>query len=338
MQLRGINYDTGTHYTGASGPGSADNYDLEQRLPCDVVTIADELRCNGVQFYGDDVDRLAWAAQLGIERGLTVWVQPRLVNAAPDRQIEHIGETARAIEMLARRDGQLVVSVGVELSLFMHGLVPGATVPDRMAAVFSPGGVPDLARGLGEHLARAEHAVRSVFNGPVTYAAGQWEPVPWADRFDLVGIDLYLRPVDEVAIGSYLEPLTRVGKPVVVTEYGCVTHKRALDEYGADVVDWEAVPPRLHAGIRRDEITQAIGVARQFAAIDAAGVHGAFCFTFLEPAYTWTDANTDLDAASFGITRLDRAPHGHRAAWRPKRAFAALADLHTDQARRSHHT
>ena len=68
----------------------------------------------------------------------------------------------------------------------------------------------------------------------------------------------------------------------------------------------------MRAGIRRDETTQAIGVARQFAAIDAAGVHGAFCFTFLEPAYTWIDANTDLDAASFGITRLDRAPHGHR--------------------------
>jgi hypothetical protein len=137
-----------------------------------------------------------------------------------------------------------------------------------------------------------------------------------------------VRPVDGAEIGRCLEPLIRTGKPVVVTEYGCVTHQRALDEYGADVVDWTSRPPRLRAGIGRDEAAQATGIARQLAAIEATGAHGAFCFTFLEPAYTQVDAATDLDAASFGIARLE-TPFTD---WRPKRAFATLADMHADQA------
>jgi hypothetical protein len=94
------------------------------------------------------------------------------------------------------------------------------------------------------------------------------------------------------------------------------------------VVDWTSHPPRLRSGIQRDEATQATGIARQFAAIEDAGAHGAFCFTFLEPAYTQVDADADLDAASFGITRLETPFTG----WRPKRAFATLAGLHADQA------
>jgi hypothetical protein len=140
-----------------------------------------------VQFYGDDVARLVRATQLGLERGLVVFVQPRLVDATPDRQLEHLVETARAIEGLERRDGGLVISVGVELSLFLRGLVAGATVEERMAAIFSDGNAPDLVPVLGEHLARADDAARRVFDGPVTYGAGQWEPVPWGERFDFVG-------------------------------------------------------------------------------------------------------------------------------------------------------
>jgi len=50
-----------------------------------------------------------------------------------------------------------------------------------------------IARDLGctaAFLAGAAEAVRSQFGGPLTYAAGTWEPVDWS-RIDIVSVDAY---------------------------------------------------------------------------------------------------------------------------------------------------
>ena len=93
-------------------------------------------------------------------------------------------------------------------------------------------------------------------------------------RFDLVGIDLYVRPIDEKQIIDELASYRRAGKPVVVTEYGCVTHAGGLNSFGADVVDWSAQSPKLADGVERSEVAQADGIGRQFEAIRQSGADG----------------------------------------------------------------
>lgn len=329
MRWWGINYDIGTFYgAGSSAPDSCDGYDVDAHLGGDIGAIVDGLGCNSIQVYGDRFDRLIRAGELALDRGLDVWIQPRLVDATTTDHLEQIDGMARAVQSLSeRRHGRVVFSVGVEVSLFLAGLVDGSTLTDRMASVFSATNVAERDAAVDDHLGAAVATARRHFDGPITYGAGPWETVDWG-RFDLVGLDLYPRPITDNAIRAAIADAKRFDKPVVVTEYGCVTHTAAIDTYGADVIDWTSSPASLHPGVQRSESTQADGIAQQFNAITDAGASGAFCFTFLEARYRQQHGGDDLDAASFGVVRIppDDPANWHR--WVDKAAFGRLAELH----------
>lgn len=338
MRWIGINYDVGTRYgTGADASWSCAGYDVETRLVDDLAVIADQLHCNTVQLFGSDLRLLERAAHVARAHDLDVWLQPRLVDASRDQHLDQLAEAAAVAEAVRAAHGGLTMSVGVELSLFLEGFLDGRTLAERMRKIFDPALDHDaLDAELDDHLAAAETTVRRHFTGAVTYGAGMWEPVRWDRRFDLVGIDLYVRPLDEHGIMDEISRHQRYGKPVVATEYGCVTHEGGLRSFGADVVDWEQRPPRLAEDIRRDEAAQAEGIARQFEALHRSGASGALCFAFLEPRYSGSGGH-DLDAASFGIARA--VGRGHPGAssqieWSPKMAFGRLADLHRSEAMR----
>jgi hypothetical protein len=329
----GINYDAGTKFGVAeSAPNSCHGYDVADCLDRDFHKIATELHCNTVQLFGTDVGLLAAAAARARSIGLQVWVQPRLVDATADQQLAHLWEAAGAAEAVRQRYGGVVLTAGVEATLFVQGFVPGETVTERMAHIFDP----ETDRGalesaLDAHLAEAEVVARSRFHGQVTYAAGMWEPVRWDVRFDMIGLDLYVRPMGHDEIRHLLEQHRRVGKPTIVTEYGCVTHPGGLGAFGADVVDWNVQPPRLVQGVVRSEEAQAEGIAQQFKAISASGVQGAICFVFLEPRYHRRGDGDDLDAASFGVVRAVNTPAADGSpyiTWTAKAAYRRLAELH----------
>ena len=262
--LRGINYDVGTRYDAGNGPGrlSTHRYDIDGHLRRDMDVIAAELQCNAVQLDGTDVDRLMVAASLALERGLSPWIQPRLIGATPADHLDHLRHVARAAEWLRRRFDRVTLSVGAELSLFMSGIVEGGTVADRMEQLLAKASAPSsVAEDLNEHLRAAEAAARAQFGGPLTYGAGPWERVNWRDMFDLVGLEVYLRPIDATSIVCHLQAFQHFDKPVVATEFGCVTNKLGAHEYGADVVDWTTIPPRIIGSTIRDEKIQAQSLA-----------------------------------------------------------------------------
>ena len=305
LKLRGINYDVGTHYDAGHGPGrlSTHRYDIERHLRRDMDVLAAELHCNAVQLYGTDVDRLMVAASLALDRGLSPWIQPRLIGATPADHLDHLRHVARGAEWLRRRLDRVTLSVGAELSLFMSGIVEGRTVADRMEQLLAEASAPSsVAEDLNEHLRDAEAGARAHFGGQITYGAGPWERVNWRDMFDLVGLDVYLRPIDATSIVSHLQGFQHFQKPIVATEFGCVTNSLGADEYGADVVDWTTRPPRITGSTIRDEEVQARSLAIHLRAFDTAAIHGAFCFVFIEPIYLH-DATPcrDLDMASFGV-------------------------------------
>lgn len=336
LRLRGINYDVGTRFNEGPGPGrlSTHRYDIDRHLRRDVDVIATELNCNAVQLYGTDVDRLVVAASLALEGGLSAWIQPRLVGAGPVEQLDHLRQVARAAEWLRRRFDRVTLSVGAELSLFMSGIVAGDTIADRMEQLFAETSAPrSVEEDLNEHLATAEAHARADFGGPTTYGAGPWERVHWSDMFDLVGLDVYLRPVEATSIVTHLQGFRHFDKPVVATEFGCVTNILGAHEYGADVVDWTTTPPRIVGSVTRDEEVQARSIGTHLRAFDATALHGAFCFVFIEPTYVH-DATPvlDLDIASFGVVAAvesdDPSDPDRPLGWQRKRAFHELARLY----------
>jgi hypothetical protein len=196
-------------------------------------------------------------------------------------------------------------------------------------------GPRSIEEHLNEHLGTAEAHARADFGGPITYGAGFWERVHWSDVFDLVGLDVYLRPVEATSIVTHLQGFHHFGKPVVATEFGCVTNILGAREYGADVVDWTTMPPSIVGSVTRDEEVQARSIGTHLRAFDAAAIHGAFCFVFIEPTYVHDEAPVlDLDIASFGVVAAvesdDPSDPNRALGWQRKRAFHELATLYAD--------
>jgi hypothetical protein len=332
MRRKGVNYDTGITPFGEEL--SRVSFDPAQ-VRREMGVIADDLGCNAVRITGRDAGRIALAAQHALAHDLEVWFSPFPCNLGADELIATFAAHARAAEELRRRSSRVVFVMGCELTMFDRGFIPGDTYAERIQHLLKPavGGVKAeaLIARFQAVLARALAEVRAVFKGPVTYASGPWEPVDWSG-FDIVSVDLYRDSSNRHTYRDRLRAYFASGHPVVVTEFGCCTYHEAAARgaTGWAIVDRAARPPVLTEAVQRDEAEQARHAVEMVDLLQAAGVDGAFWFTFAGWNYPHTaDATTDLDRASYGLVKVLEGSGGLRypdLPWEPKLAFDALAE------------
>ncbi|PWU61562.1 abortive infection protein, partial [Micromonospora globispora] len=216
-----------------------------------------------------------------------------------------------------------------EATLFLGGIVAGATAADRTTTLTSPPRLlwSTLRHGpfpwaLNRHLRRAVATARARFAGPLTYAALSFESVGWRP-FDVVGVDHYRsgEPLD--AWAERIAERRRHGKPVVLTELGCATYAGAAAR-GAlawTVVDRGSDPPRLREPVVRNERAQAEEVGALLDAAETAGADAVFVFTYAAFSYPHRpEPEHDLDTAGYGLMAV--LPDG---SLRRKAAFDAVA-------------
>jgi sugar phosphate isomerase/epimerase len=327
MRIRGIHYDTGI--------ATVDGTTTRPTLPLEVVErevadIRDGLHANAIRISSDRVERLAEAAAVAARTGLDVWLSPMLPNADPRTTTEAIAACARSAEGIRRDGGNATLVVGCELSVFMSGILPGATHADRLTLLTDPlrlmtevanaGLDPEAA--FAEFLASVCETARGLFGGPLSYAAGLWEQVDWS-LFDVVGLDAYRDAGNRDAYAERLRTATGFGRPAVVTEFGCATWRGAADAGGMGWTVIERGPDRrVRNGVVRDEGAQAAELTDLLDTIDAAGLDGAFVYTYVAPSYPADpDPRHDLDTASFALLRT--WPDGRTE---PKAAYRAVAE------------
>lgn len=407
MNRRGVCYDVGTVYRGAAwristrprfGPAVARR---------ELEIIRDELHCNAVRITGQDVTRLAAAAEAALELGLEVWLSPTLHEKSQDQTLAHFLAAAHAAEELRVRftapartapaaaalagasaastpagtapaagslchsgdDGgaacqncplagacqppasPVVFCLGGELSLFMRGIVPGRSVPARLASLVREvqAGETGHTERLNAFLGRANTAVREVFGGPVSYASLAGESVDWRP-FDFVGIDHYRDARIRDHYADMLRPFFGTGKPVVVTETGMRGYRGAADSgtLGSGVIDNRSlllhhlplagrlVKARLAGTFVRDEALQARELTDILGQLHAAGVDGVFVSSFVEPLAPFSeDPRHDLDMSALSLVKS--LPGGEGATypgmpWEPKEAFRAVAGCYAGPA------
>jgi hypothetical protein len=315
----------GVCYGVADGETPSTGWDAT-RMRADLRAIAGDLHAGSVSVYGTGVDRLAATAAEAADRGLHVWLQPRLADVPPADILDHLAETGRRAERLRRQGARVVLSVGCEFVLFVPGIVPGADALERvrnlLAGTFDP---VVMQRRLAGFTKRAAETGRSVFHGPLTYGASYDEDVDWS-MFDIVSADYYGdRPRRDLA------PHLRLGKPVAVTEFGCCTYRGAAADGGMgwDVVDYDKDPPEIVGGLVRSERTQARYLTGLLDEFESMGLYAAMVYDFVTPdAPHRRDPRYDLDMAGYSIVRTiwdtpaDPAPRWH---WEPKLAYHALA-------------
>ena len=119
----------------------------------------------------------------------------------------------------------MVFVAGSELTLFTPGLIVGKSVTERLKRLKA--NPVQLSNGkLDEYLAVLIPRLRSVFDGPLTYASLTFEQVGWG-HFDYVGVDHYREARTKDRYVEMLEPFLSTGKPVIVTEFGMRTFRGA---------------------------------------------------------------------------------------------------------------
>ncbi|MEU6542113.1 abortive phage infection protein [Streptomyces sp. NPDC046859] len=328
LRHRGVVYTVGAGET----PGTAWSV---TRMRADVRVIRDVLHADTLDVTGDGVDRLTATAAEAAERGLHVWLQPTFADIPARDILETVAECGRFAERLRRQGASVDFSVGCEFWLFVPGIVPGATVLERVANLRN-GGVDMAAmrRRLAAFTARAAATGRSVFHGRLGYAAAQdeeFEPVDWG-LFDVVGIDYYSwfprRPEYVRDLRRYL----RWGKPLAITEFGTCAFVGAPRTAGMgwDIVDRTKEPNEIKGDVVRSERTQAACLTDLVDVFESMGLYAAMAFEFVTPdaPHRPDDPRHDLDLASYAITKPLRDRPDDPASpwhWEPKEAFHALA-------------
>ncbi|MEV5978665.1 abortive phage infection protein [Streptomyces sp. NPDC052114] len=325
LTYRGVCYEVGDGESPAMAWNAA-------RMRHDMRALRQDLHASSVSVFGDGVERLAATASEAAERGLHVWLQPRLGDV-PERDIlDHLAETGRRAERLRRQGARVYLSIGCEFVLFVPGIVPGANAVERVENMLKGNFDPEkMMRRLREVVARAARVGRSVFHGRLTYGAAHDEEVDWS-LFDVVSVNYYGYHRDRAGYVKDLSPHLRWGKPVAVTESGCCTYEGAPEQGGMgwhDVVDYTKDPYEVVGGLKRSERTQAAYLLDVFGAFESMGLHAALVYNFVTPeSQHLPDPRFDIDMTSYSLTRtirerpddIDSPWH-----WEPKESFRALA-------------
>ncbi len=331
LSYRGLAYDTGTAY--GPGPLSREVWN-KQLLEGELDAISDQLHANSVTIFGTDIERLVESATAALERDLHVWLQPRLIDRPQAEVLRHLAHTAQAAERLRRQFGDVSLNVGVESSLFVPGIVAGATWWDRISTL-SSGAVDVRAmwRRMNAFLARAAAVARAHFHGEITYSAGPWESkaVDWR-LFDFVGLDYYAYHPRRAGHVAELRAFRRWTKPIIITEFGTNAFEGApkLEGGGWAIVDYSKPVPEISGKHIRSEQVQADYLVEMLDLFESQGIYGAYVYTFIQPDLPYSpNPRYDLDLASFGLVKAIRDNPQNPASpyrWEPKRAFHVLAE------------
>ena len=323
LKRKGICYDVGRVMMGNNWRPKFDLKVLHRELEI----IKNDLHCNAVRICGLDVERLVTASEDALGQGLEVWLSPEMWDKSPEETLRYLTKAAAAAEPLRQRwPGKLIFSLGSELTLFMQGIVEGKNFLERMN---NPSFWVNIREGkhnklLNEFLAKANKAVRPVFHGQITYFSVPLETVDWVP-FDFVGVDFYRDARIKDVYGKMVKGYLSCGKPVMIGEFGCCTYLGA-DVLGGNgfiitigmmadylnlngvlpkgIADMLKVIPKADGHFVRDEALQAREITEQLTALDAAGVDGAFVFTFVSPTSTYNaDPRFDSDMGSYSLVK-----------------------------------
>lgn len=296
----------------------------------DLRAIRDQLHCTAVILIGMDLPKMIAAARHALEIGLDVWLEPHPVNMRHKKVVLNLEVAAAAAETLRLQyPGRVMLVVGCEFSVHLNAGLPGMVEAIRflMIKYRRPFRVR-INRKVNKLLVRLAAAARRHFRGPLTYAAASWEQVDWS-RFDYAGINLYRTKNNGAVFEERLRTtLMTVGKPLVITEFGCGSHVGAAQRGPGSfkIVNWFGRHPRIKKGNIRSERVQAAYVGDLIDVWDRNDVHGCFVYTFALRDYPhFAEPLRDLDMASFGLVKFDDSDV---TAWEPKQAFHDVARIY----------
>lgn len=341
LHYRGVAYDVGSNHETGQGELSRMVWS-DELMRSEIDLVADELNANSVTIYGTALDRVEATVAYALDRGLHVWLQPRLMDGAQQDVLDFIGEVGGLGESFRRLGADIHLSIGCTHSIQTEGIMPGEFYHNRMGNAFpdadhhflrpvGPIDDEDVARKLNAFLTKAAAVGRATFKGRITYSGGPFEDVDWS-LVDYIGLVEYFYPhPSRAAYTEELNSYRRWGKPVMISEYGSFTYKDSHTKglLGFDIVDRTVEPPTVFTGFVRDEQAQADFHLESLRLFDELGIYSVAVTELVHPTHPHSpDPRYDLDTASMTITKSIRDDYfDHLSTYRaePKESFRAIA-------------
>jgi len=328
---KGINYDTGFEPYGPAN-SSRKTFDTEV-VRREMQIIAADLHCTHIRITGAHADRMATAARLAIEAGLSVWFSPFPCNLTADELVHYLVDCATKAEEIRLISADTVLVLGCELSLFNNGFLPGNHLLERTQAFpqFEKW-QPAMDEKLNLFFHDAVPQVRQCFNGNITYAAGEWEEIDWS-LFDIVSVDLYRAKHNHVYYAHQLKAYMAHNKPVAVTEFGCCAVRSGAEMGGNatfQILSFQDDRLVVNEDWQYSEDEQVAYLQELFATFTAAGIAHAFWFSFADYEKPYSDVpKYNLDMASYGLVQV--LNHYGKTypdmQWEPRKAFWAISKI-----------
>lgn len=332
MKYKGITYDIGTEYS----PNILSRDNLTQNIiTSDIEVIKNNLNCNSIRIYGKDSTILLLTAEIALQKGLNVWLSPRLINESSENTIIYLKNLAREFELLRLKypDQELIFIIGAEITIDMKGFVKGNTIQERILTLLKPlffiknalGINPEYQISFDKFLINTVSLVRKEFSGKITYSSAMWEKVDWL-IFDIVSINLYKASFNKSHFVKTLKKMISKGKPVVITEFGCCSYNGAENKgpAGHTVLDSSKNPPSYKETCIRNEKVQSDYLIDLLQTYEKEKAAGTFVFDFYSQKLTYSsNPDYDYDMASYGITKS----LGNNI-WEPKESFFKIADYY----------
>ncbi len=331
-KTRGINYEVGLKFH----PEHKVDYEaIGRNIEKDLDDIK-EMGCDSVRIYGDNPENLMLAAKTALEKGLKVWLSPRLINGQEKETLDLLLNIAEQAETLRQQHGDnITLVIGNELMLDSQVVFEEEQYADRITKfkkfkalemakkylwlIALHKILPDTekykekARQLAKTLATE---TRNKFNGKITYASLPDEDIDWND-FDIVGVNLYEDASNKRKYADELGRYKSHGKPVAITEFGTAPYKGAkhLGGYAHSVIDWEQGQLKRGMGFipaLRDEKAQADYLERLIKMYEKHEIDAHFIFEYINwnTPHTPDDPRRNLSTGSFGL--VHQTPEGEK--------------------------
>ncbi len=327
---RGINYEVGLKF---HNEHKVDYEAISRNIEKDLEDIK-EMGCDSVRIYGDNPENLMLAAKVALEKGLKVWLSPRLINGQEQETLNLLLNIAEQAEALRQQHGDnIVLVIGNELMLDSRVAFEEEQYVDRIAKFKKFKAlemVKKYARLVALHkiLPDTEQyqerirqltktlaiETRKKFSGKITYASLPDEDIDW-DHFDIVGVNLYEDATNRGSkYSGMLEQYKQHGKPVAITEFGTAPYKgaRYLGGYAHSVIDWQRGCLKRSVGfmpVIRDEKVQADYLEKLIRLYERHEIDAHFIFEYINwnTPHTPEDPKRNLSTGSFGVTHFTPA-------------------------------
>jgi len=261
VRYKGVNYWTPSFKT-------TDQIDEE------LDTIQKELGCNAIILFGEHpaeeilIQGVKFAVEKDYER---VYVSPRFIDATIEEAIAGTGNFAWKVRQLRDMSEKIVLVAGHELGADIRGIIPGDTYLERSVYIATHDDWVELVGAkFPDFLARIMEICKENYGYPVAYqaSAAEYKLVNWSDPiFESVGVDAYISGGSNGDVLA-LSGLKRFRKPVLSTEWGCMTYTGSGGVAGIAQVYEEKNP--------YDEDEQANYIRKYCETLNKIGIDGSF--------------------------------------------------------------